>query len=476
MALRIHTRRWVSLRYLLLLVLLGGLLLGRIPTSEGNILLSPGSTEHTVVMAHNPDHLSTAPHRNLRVDQLPLDNPRALQLLDKSRRYDAIVMPLGLRLDRYELLEQADDIHELHIQAPGDAVTRQVVPGDSLSIGDSVLRIEKVVPWEGLLRHERGRPMAHLVWAAGPNQSGSALFLERDTWYYPDGQTALQFQWHDTRAEAQRAASAGREALETEAQWGVREGGAIQWLQSFTPGSGLTLRDGTQVLLVRREADGSAITLQVTKGEKTTRQIVSRDAVGGPGPYYYQDPAGARRVLRLHGWDEGQVIRQYLEGTSPAHYQTWVEGEQWHVPQGDSVYLAQVMSNGVPVTHSAGGLWALVAQHGEDTLQIREGVVITSGALRLEYRRLPQPPDVRLHLTAWNAAGKEQADFALNPGESKRLGSWTFTWAGEHVGEGEEVVLTARRRSVAWTAAMGIGLIVSGFLGLVFLQTRRRAG
>jgi len=474
MALRINTRRWASALYVVLLALIGVLLYARVQTPEGSLLLSPGSTEHAVVIAHEPDQVIATPHRNLSTELLPLENPRAIRFLDTNRTYDAIILPFGIRLDHYEVLEEADDTHELIVHSGGELVNRTVVPGDSVPVFDEVLEMVEVVPWEGLIRHERGRPMVHLTWTAATPHSDTSLFLERDAWYYPDAETSLQFQWHDSEAEARQVADTGREALRAQAQWGVRDGGAVQWMQSLTPGSGLTLRDGTQVLFVRRETDGSAITLQVTKDEETTRVPVSRNVVGGPGPYYYQDPAGAPHVIRLHGWDEGQVVLQHLEGDTPALRRTMAVGDHWVMPDGGQLRLDHVMSRAVPLTHAAGGLSALVFRHGEDTLRLREGVVITSDSLRLEYRRTPQPPAVALHLTTIDSAGETMESFSMAPGTSQRLDNWMLTWEGTHVGTGDDVVLTARRHGGRWALSLGLGLAILGTLGLAFLRSRTR--
>ncbi len=473
MASRINTRRWVSFLYLLFLALIGGILYFQLQTTGGKIFLSTGVTEHTVITPHNPDHFSVGPHRNLSPDLLPLDNSRALRFLDPDETYDGAVMPLGLRLDRHELLHESEDEHELVIHGPDGPVVHPVVPGNTIPVGDSMLVVEELVPWEGLVRHERGRPLAYLAWATDASKPGTALFLEQDAWYYPDGQTALQFQWHETEAEAEQAARTGREALGAEARWGVRDGAAVQWLQSLTPGSGLTLRDGTQVRYVGREADGSAITLQVG-GEKVTRVAVPRNAVGDPGPYYYQDPSGAPRVVRLHGWDEDRALVQCLEDSALPVTTALSAGGQWNFSHGGYLRLEQLMSRAVPLPHATGGLSALVLRHGDRTLQLREGIVHTSDTLRLEYRRHPQAPELSLHLAALNAAGEEVDTFTLPPGATHQLGNWEFTWEGQHVGSGEDVVLTARRRAGTWSVALGFALLFLGTLGLVYVQTRPR--
>ncbi len=512
MSFRVNKRLLLSLIYLGLLLRVAGTIYVRVQHFEGQLYLAQGVTEHLVVAPHDPQSGLGVSQKNVEPDILLLDNPKAARRLQATARFDGVLMPTGLRFDRREILKDYPDKQVLVIQGPGGSREELVAPGDSIRMGagpahvaldgstsqkDSdtssvpevtpsghgsnqdvptgVLEIDAISPWTGLIRYTRGQPMATLT--VRPLTAGDEhlLFLQQHSWFYPGNNDAVTFVWHENEGLARKAAAMGRASFDGAGRWGVRDGQAIQWIQGVAPGSGIVLGDGARVTLLQRSPDKKTVVLRVERDGAIETQTVYVNAAGEADDFFYEDPAQADDIIVVHGWKDGAALVQRIGADDRPTIRPMEDGENWLVGGVPEIELGQVLGAAVPYTSSEGELTALYCRHEGKQVVLREGLVRTLGDYRLEYRRVPQPPDVKVFLSVVTQDGTVKEETHLSSGQRCRVGTWVFQLAPGDGDESDSVILSALRKPGGWSFYLGVSLFVLGSVGLVGMRFVSRA-
>lgn len=464
----VNKRLCLALFYLGIVFGLGGWLFMRLQHFSGELYLARGVPEGLVVAPHQPGVSVNVNQRNVPRDLLLFDNPRAVSRLDRDGRYDAAVMPWRLRLDNVEVLKTFPDRHALIAHGADGTAERPIHAGEDVEVAGQKFRVEAIGPWEGLVRHARGEPMATLSIRAG----GPLLFLEAGAWRYPDPETAVRFVWADGEQGARGATRTTREALHAGARWGVRDGGAVQWIQGLQRGNGVVLRDGTRVTFQEELRDGAAVRIRFEQSGGVEEVVVEANATGEGQDVYYQNPAQAVRVIQVCAWEEGRALVTELAGDEPARSRIFVAGERENGNGAGALQLGQVMARALPITQAAAQLHAARIVTPGRAYTLREGVVETIGGARLEYRRTPRPPEAAFHLTALSDGGAERGQHELVSGTAWRLGTWIYDAKDTTLDARDGVVLRATRRPGGWAFYLGVVLFAGGGAGWVYLRFR----
>lgn len=471
MRVRLRKRPLFSSLYLGVLFLVAGMAFYRLQHFEGVIVLQKDAVEHLAFRAAARGPGIGLAQRNVPPDLLMLDNPRVPQALRQDQRYDGVVLPVGLRLDVAEIVGEHPPQDWLTITGPETENRIPITAGDSLSLGATHAEVTRIAPWAGLVRTASGHPMAAVSLSPNAGKETPILFLESDRWHILRPDLALRFQWYPNERAFQAALREPVDGAQG-ARWGVRDGKAVQWFESFAPGTGTRLRDGTEVILAEVDRAAGWVSLRISSGEGTRAARVQANQGTPEAPYLFEDPAATGRLLELRAWREDQALcRLRQEGQPPVERKLAPE-ERWELPAAALVLqLHQVMATAVAVP--GGQVTAVTLRAGETQFTLREGLVETIGDYRVRYDRERPPPDARYQIAVLDAAGVAEATMTLAKGDHARSGAWVFSLAEENPFAPRGVAVNAERRPGGLAQYAGLGLFVLGSFGLVLARFGR---
>jgi hypothetical protein len=375
MSIRTHKRLWLSFVYLGVVLGTGAKLYMELQHFDGQLYLERGIAERLAVAPHHSGASIVLNQRNTPADLLLFDNGRTADILEAGGTFDGAIMPWGLRYDGLETIQQFPDKHQIALQDMDGQRTIPISSGELIDTEARSYRVEEIRPWEGLLRHPRGRPLASVVLTDEPNSQGTLRFLPSDRWNMFGGNTAIQFRWHGSESGAIVAASGNRADLEGEARWGVRDGQAIQWIQSMLPGSGIVRQDGSRVSFLHRSPDQDSIAVEIELNGTSRNVIAIANAFHEEQQVYYEAPALARHVIVVHGWEDNRAIVQSFVSAGDSATQRLECGETWAEPHGQFIRLEQLLSSSVPVTPPTEKIYAATIRDNGTLHTLREGLV-----------------------------------------------------------------------------------------------------
>lgn len=488
-------RLLLALLYLGAIFVIGGLMYQRFAAFSGFLPVAKGRTERTVVRPSEKGVLFIGMQRNMPLDVISFDHPEvARRLLDDKRAYDAFPLPFRLRLKDIEVLEERAPRDLLRVTRPGGRKEIAVRAGERVRVGGRDWPVT-IRPWAGLLRHASGHPMACVSLRQREGAWLERLSVGTDAWLCVEAGVALRLRWHATEAAAREAHEKGLEGPETGNRWGVRDGRAVLWSNSFTPGTGFTLSDGAQVALKESITEPPRITAVFARGDKIEELVADANARTPEARLLYESPAAFELAVVLDGWREGKVlVSAYNKGARCGAACLDENANQPGPPlKGDqggcstvaefpgfpsAIRLEQAMANALPVSDSGAPVWEVVLENGGDRITLREGESKRVDDVTLQYRRAPTPPLVRYTFETIRKGEQANEEFNLAPGESHRVGDWVFQQAADSPFAGEVAVLEAHRTMGGPVAMAGMAMFVIGAFGLVlarFWRPRRGA-
>ena len=470
MAFKGKKRLLLASLYLGALIIIAGGAFHYLQRFSGSVFLLPGAAESLAFSPVGGAFRPGVAQRAVAPDLLLFDNPRSARALRADQLYDGLVLPFSLRLDRVEIVREHPPKDILFIEGTGEPRREVIVPGQRIDLGGEPLEILGVGPWEGLMRDPRGAPMATVELAGASNTSvrRPVVFLESGGTSIVRPDLALCFLWHGSEEEARQAFVSSLDDVRG-VRWGVREDKAIQWFENVVPGSGLVLRDGTQVTVGEVNRDEGRITLEIQRSVGRERRPLLANAATPEDQFIYEDPAATGHVFFLHAWRENQAIGRLLQrGGAIQEFEMTGDG-----PTDAPVVLKQVMAQAIAVPGDT--VRAARVRHGERTTALREGSGETLGDFRLRYQMEPVPPEARYHLSAIDARGTVLQTFALEGAREVRVDAWVLALSAENPFAPQGVALTAVRRPGGWSQTIGIALFVLGSFGLVIARFAPRS-
>lgn len=470
MAIRSNGRVILALIYLVALFGGAGWIYARMQRFEGELCLYVGQAE---VLSARPARGSldlAATYRGLPAEVLPWRNPdTARRFFGTGARFDAAPLPGALRLAQVEILDSPPPRDVLQIDDNGAHQEIPVVEGGACPWEGTTLTMKGLRPWTGLVRDPRGTPMAAIALKPDNADWSAPLLLQNGTWSLSGQTLAIRF---DRGEDSPPDHWPGDLSPETDARWGVRDGKAVQWSEGLHPGSGFTLRDGSEVEFVRFDAARAAILLAHAHGAAPEPVWVPVNEITQQATYFFECPALCRTVIRLWGLGEGRVRAAMREsGQTDWQFQTLEAGQSWSPPQVPyRLRLDQAIDHAVPVPQTDPPVWALVLETPDGPLALREGELITWHDRRLRFRRIPVPPVIRAHLEAHEPDGGRTEAFTLTAGESYRWRDWRFAVRPNPAEGQHSVIVEAHRTWGTLSRAFGLLLFAIGAFGLVLVR------
>lgn len=472
---RSTVRLFLYLAYLGVLFVTGGLLYQRVAEFEGLIYLAQGAPEQVVVRLAGEGRSFFGSHRNMPLDVVPFRNPRAARrAFDAGAPYDAQFLPFRLRLDEIKVLETFPPRDALRVESAGVEETRVLEVGGRVDIGGHVFEVVAIRPWSGLFRNAKGSPMASVSLSGETGGWPREVLLQADSWVMPQPGAALHLRWFGDQAEAEAAASEPPAAL-AHGRWGVADGPAVHWATAFAPGTGFTLRDGTEATLTAHETDPPAIVVEFRKGDTAGMERLEANAGESGSRLRYEHPGLADTAYVLHAWrDAAALVTAYHRGKRVGSL-VMEEGDTWAPSDAlTALRLEQVMQSALPVTpdmYGDGVVHEAVLRGGGEDLQLREGARERWNGIGLMYHRETPPPRIRLAVTVVRE-GEKPRKAVLAPGETFRAGDWVFSQDPAFSGAAGGARLVARRTMGGPAKLTGMAMVVAGAAGWVLVRFR----
>jgi hypothetical protein len=476
---RVILRSCVALVYLGMLGVVVGAVLGRMTAFEGTVVVAEKRTE-SLALRPGSEGTSFSLTRNMPLDVLPLDNPQAARsLLDNKKNYDAAALGLRLRLDEISVLAPAGERDVIEVTpSAGPAVTIGAHPGATVPLAAGACTIRSVEPWAGLVRDAAGRRMAAFSFQRkGTGDWVQGLFTEAGQWTILPPEMALRLDWVDSENAARAGLPPARPGLDA-ARWSVAEKGRVHWFETFTTGTGETLGDGTEYVLLGVNTDpekNPAIVVGIRKAGKARRVEVPANAAQPLEGLRFEYPGAMPVLVIARAWRDGAAWIESFRTDSTLGPIRLEDGGQWEATPALRFRLDQTMLQGLPVGLRGAPVWmAAVSTGGGELLRLREGLSLRCGDSSLRYRRLPQPPVVRYAFQALSLTGRPIETFVLGPGEKHRVQEWLFTQAADNLNAGRTALLTAKRLPASRYGVVGLMLALAGAAGWVLAQIRLR--
>ncbi len=388
-------------------------------TFSGTLVVAVGRQERVAAasqayVAAKAPGLSRAP-----TSAIPFEDP------ESGRKYFAqqewlefVQLPFAVRADKIYI---PPVLSRLTVSEGQDEKSIEIKTGDTVTIGATQYKTASIGKWSGLMRDPQGAPMAAVTLTGdADNAAAMTMLLSSDIWQMTPGGSAFCFRWHAADEQAAQAAAGPAPGIES-ARWGVVDGGAVNWFQSFTPGTGAFLKNGDEVTLVAFDEEKPAVAVEIKTGdEKRVTWVAANGAVEGV-PIKFEYPAAAAHVFVIDAWEDGKaVVTEYQKSRQVA--QKPLSQRQWFYPAsaGFNVRLDDVLSTAVAVTESKSTLWcAVLRDEAGEEIVLREGEARPMGDSRVQYVRSMEYAAVAYTFTI---DGKRQV--TLKRGQSMRVGDW----------------------------------------------------
>lgn len=439
----------------LLLVCAAGIeLYGYIFSYSGQICVPAGKTERTVVRAaeHAP--------AGLTANEIPFDNGDTAKVLrTEGEKYLVRQLPVPLSLEGITIISRSDPEDILVYESPSREI--QVKPGHQVSIDGRPCIVQETRKWSGLLQDSGGKPFISLATSADGRQWQERLNIASENWIKPAPNLAMYFNWADSKEAALQ--STMRLPSIDSARWGIVDGGAVGWFDSFLPGTGATLKNGASVTLLEFDHDKPALLVDITKDNQPRHVWISPNQTAEPVRFEY--PAGAENVVLLSAWrNHMAAVAAFHQGKSAGR--TVLEcGNEWQ-PQGFpwKVRIDQALEQAVPVSEEDSIHYELVMRDADDetrTMKLREADK-ADGKYPKFIRRSNQPV-VKYAFTV-NEPQKTARKINLGPDDSFTIGQWRFEQAQKGINPARMALLDAEWRPLRGYAryplAVALALIV----------------
>jgi hypothetical protein len=437
----------------LLIVSAAGIeLYGRAFSFSGQICIPTGKSERTVVRgAENSPHGLTA-------DQVSFDNPETAKVLRiEDKKYLARRLPAPLRLDGINVISRSDP-EDVLIDKSGRET--RVTPGAQVAIDGRNYLVREVRKWSGLLEDSGGRPFVSVAASSDGTQWKESINLADDEWREFAPALAVHFKWADSKEAAMQCTKTlpGIEA----ARWGVVDGGAIDWFDSFLPGTGATLKSGASVTLLEVDEAKPALLVEIKQNNQTRQAHISPQDTSEPVRFEF--PARADCVVLISAWRSHVAHAAAFSHGKLTGEMDLEPGADWQ-PAGFSskIRLDQVLEQCVPITEDHSMYNEIVLRAADDESHL---LIIREDDKREErypkFVRRETQPVVKYAFTL-NESGKGRK-FNLGPDDSFSAGPWKLEQAQKGLDPVHMALLDAEWRPfrgyVRYPLACALALLV----------------
>lgn len=250
----------------------------------------------------------------------------------------------------------------------GEAIrTIPIDVGERFELDGQTLTVREIRPWRGLLRQSSGVALLHFAVRLPGGETIDDLILKSGDRITLNDDLTVTFAWHANEADAVAALRGTAPA----SRWGLREGDATSWTQSFVPGTGFEREDGTDVTLIEHGADGTIRVRCFTDG--SVRTLTLKPGEQSPeGVMNASQPSSSDFVVVL-GWPEGECMLVETHGGEATRHR-FSSGGTVDVATG-AIAVYDVQSDAVYVgPDQSPWLEATLEESSGRRVRVREGV------------------------------------------------------------------------------------------------------
>jgi hypothetical protein len=404
---------------------------------SGELCVALGRSERIVVRRtparRSPLEFDTGLiQRAVPADAIPFDDREtAAGLLNTSETYDYGQLLFSIRLEQVFVLSESEPWNLVKVTTPDAERSMDLVVNGQVNIDGQTHQVVAVRKWSGLLPLESGRPMAAISLREGNGAWTENLFLESGKWRRIEPHIGIRFSWFSSEAAAQEALRQGLPGIES-ARWGVVDGRAVNWFESFLPGAGAQLANGTAVALLRLdESDGEpAIEIQFVEGGQVRTERVKANERDSHVPIRFEYYSKLETAILLNGFADGEAAAAAYHKQQSCGTKRVEAGQPWR-PSGSpyELRLDQAMEHAVSVSLKDSTLYEALLRGPSRELRLRQGEAVRCGDVLLQFIRKAEAPRVRYDLAAVETASNKEHALSLGPDASVRFGDWRFSQA-----------------------------------------------
>jgi hypothetical protein len=355
--------------------------------------------------------------------------------------------PLRIELVHISPSRSAGRHDRLRITRGEHKTTRELIVGAEIDIAGKSYRVDDIRTWQGLLPVPDGAVMASVSVLSQGDLPFEDILLRAGQRIEIDDRLSLELRACPSAGQS-AAASGSAGAGDVPARWGIADGAGVVWFDSFAPGSGATLQDGSVVLLESFDANGP--TLIVRKRTAGGEESLRVDGPSSTPPLLLEVGQSTAETVVLCATEDGRVsIAGAGAGADPVEL---TESQAWTPPgrREDSPFFEAVLES--------------PAQR----VRVRQGEAVRVGDDLLRYVREPGNASATIHLRV-SGGGGDPSDALLEPGARFGFvwsgGRWSVAHADVSPGDG----ITIRRAGAArgWLAVGVIAIAAALLPGLV---------
>ncbi len=402
-------------------------------TFSGEICIGVGRDERVALREPEtnrvPFSLGRTPVlRNTPLESIPFQTPSvSADNLDDSKKYDALVLPFSIRLKRAMPLGGGKSHDELRITEPEGERTVEIAPGKTVELDGVTYQLEAIRPWSGLIRESSGTPMALIALRKGEEAWTEGIFLMADAWRRVEPSIGLRLQWSGSEEAANATVDIGLPGIES-ARWGVVDGNAMNWFESFAPNDGAELANGTTIHLLRVDEQHAgpssprpAIEVEWTEAGQTRQEWVNANTADNAASVRFEYPARLDTVLLICAISEQRALLAMYDHGKLLGRETIPTGSSWKPAAATfEVRLDQALERAVAVPASETKLFEAVLKSPSGIFRAREGEAARQGDALVQLVRRTRPPDVKYELAIIGKDPKHERPLTLGPGDTVR--------------------------------------------------------
>jgi hypothetical protein len=407
---------------------------------NGELCVGVGKSERLAICKSESSfkipHVEGVPFLNDKRDirgsssqDLPFDEPGVAGRNLPDGSYDAMRLPFEIRLKQVHSLREAQARNKLKVSGDGPDRDVDLPEHAGLEIHGEKYQLKMTRKWSGLVRLASGQALANIALRRPGEGWTENIFLAEKEWRNVEPAVGLMYSRSETEDDARKALSAGLPGVEN-ARWGIVDEEAVDWSQSFTPGSGADLKNGGSATLTRFDESGEIpfIEVQFVEGGKRSVVKASANERDSRARIRFEYPARLESVIMLNSFqDDSACVAAYYKGKA-CGVKTLASGETW-IPDGFpfEIRLDQALRNAAPVKADDSSFFEAILQGPSRELRLREGEAVRCGDAILEFSRKAEAPSLRYEFVASDEKSGFSKTFSLGPGENVRMRDWRFS-------------------------------------------------
>jgi hypothetical protein len=386
--------------------------------------------------------------------------PQAAEFRDRSNGPNSELL-------RVELLQivpylESPPRDRLSVSTGSIEETHEWIPGSEIAVAGRIYRVETVRTWKGLLPMTGGAQMVSVTLLRPDALPIEDILLRTGQRLDIGGDVSLDLRECIGRDDALALIAAA--ALDVDpGKWGIADGGGVIWFESFIPGTGATLSDGSLIML--ESFSPQTMSLVVRKRTAFGVDTLRVDGPSSAPPLFLEYSRAASPVIGLYVIEDGRV----LMAVSPP--QEIAAGETWPFTKGPyTLRLEQAFRSAAPVGAADSPFFEGVLVSGEDRIRVRQGEAVRVGDSLLRYLREPNNATAAIHLRMF-VSGDKEFELELRPGEQFILEWMGETWSLAHADIEPGGIVTIRRQGRP--GAIAVAGTVAVFIAMLLLRKPR---